>query len=92
MHTRVSVVIAFALALGSTSPVLAQSSGDGGPFDAGDFHGTGFGGDGHRESVFDRDGYHRDNFQGGGFGLGGTFAPSFGRAKALGLYRHYPSY
>jgi hypothetical protein len=40
VHARLSVVIATALALGSTSAVLAESNGDGGAFDAGSFHGV----------------------------------------------------
>ena len=52
MRTKVSVVIAVALTLGSTSAVLAQGNGDGGPFDAGGFHGSGFGGEDHHGADF----------------------------------------
>jgi len=38
------VAIAVALALGSTSTVLARSNADGGAFDSGSFHASGFGG------------------------------------------------
>jgi hypothetical protein len=58
MHVRVSVVIAVALALGSTSAVLAESSGDGGAFDAGGFHAEAFGGGAHHRGGFDAGGYH----------------------------------
>ena len=59
MHTKVSVVIAVALTLGSTSVVLAQGNGDGGPFDAGGFHGSGFGGERRHGADFNRNAYQR---------------------------------
>jgi hypothetical protein len=55
VHTRLSVVIATALALGSTSAVLAESNGDGGAFDAGGFHGSGLGGGGSRARRQERE-------------------------------------
>jgi hypothetical protein len=64
MHTKVSVLIAVALTLGSTSAALAQGNGDGGPFDAGGFHGSGFGGEDHRGADFNRKAYQRGGFQG----------------------------
>jgi hypothetical protein len=63
VHTRLSVVIATALALGSTSAVLAESNGDGGAFDAGGFHGSGLGGGGFRGGGSDGGGVHRNGFQ-----------------------------
>jgi hypothetical protein len=66
VHARLSVVIATALALGSTSAVLAESNGDGGAFDAGSFHGVAWAvevfGDGS-----DGGGFHRNGFQESGF-------------------------
>lgn len=67
MHTRLSVVIATALALGSASAVLAESNGDGGAFDAGGFHGSGLGGGGFRGGGSDGGGFHRSGFQESGF-------------------------
>jgi len=64
MRTKVSVVIAVALTLGSTSAVLAQGNGDGGPFDAGGFHGSGFGGEDHHGADFNRNAYRRGAFPG----------------------------
>jgi hypothetical protein len=64
MRTKVSVAIAVALTLGSTSAVLAQGNGDGGPFDAGGFHESGFGGEDHHGADFNRNAYRRGSFQG----------------------------
>ena len=64
MHTKVSVLIAVALTLGSTSAVLAQGNGDGGPFDAGGFHGSGFGGEDHRGADFNWKAYQSGGLQG----------------------------
>lgn len=58
MRVRVSVAVAVALALGSTSAVFAENNGDGGPFDAGGFHGWDFGGGGYHREGFDARGYH----------------------------------
>jgi len=82
MRSKVTVVIAVVMALGSTSAVLAQGNGDGGPFDAGDFHGAGFAGGGR---DFDRAGYQGGGFQGDGFGFRGSFTRERGYARGNGF-------
>ena len=64
MRTKLSVVIAVAVTLGSTSAVLAQGNGDGGPFDAEGFHGSGFGGEDHHGVDFNQNASRRGGFQG----------------------------
>jgi len=79
MHTK--AVIAVALALALTSPAFAaENNGDGGPFDAGDFHGSSFGDGDHQGGGFRRDGYEE-----GGFGFRNS-----GRNTGLGSYGRYP--
>jgi hypothetical protein len=88
VHTRLSVVIATALALGSTSAVLAESHGDGGAFDAGGFHGSGLGGGGFRGGGSDGGGFHRSGFQESGFsGFAGPRGTGFDR-----LAHHHDGY
>jgi uncharacterized membrane protein len=92
MRTKVCVVIAIVLALGSTSAVLAQGNGDGGPFDAGDFRGSGFGGGGRQGGDFNRGGYQGGGFQGDGFGFRGNITRDrgYGRGNGFGFYdRHH---
>jgi hypothetical protein len=55
MPVRVSVAVA--VALGSTSAVLADSNGDGGACDAGGFHGSQFCGGGYHRGDLDAGGY-----------------------------------
>jgi hypothetical protein len=82
MCTKVSVVVAVVLALGSTSAVLAQGNGDGGPFDAGDFHASGFNGGGRQGGGFQSDGF--------GFRDSITRERGYGRGNGFGSYgRHH---
>ena len=64
MRTKLSGAIAVALTLGSTSAALAQGNGDGGPFDAGGFQGSGFGDEDHHGAVSNQNAYRRGGSQG----------------------------
>jgi uncharacterized membrane protein len=92
MRSRVSVVIAVALALSSTSVALAESTGDGGPFDSGDFRGSGSSAGGYHRGGFDAGRYYGSGLEGGGFAFGRSWQGERGlsRRNGVGFYARYP--
>ena len=91
MYSRVSVAIVVALILSSTSAALAESTGDGGPFDSGDFRGSGSGAGGYHGGGFDAGRYYRSGLAGGGFAFGRSHEGERGLSRRNGFgYARYP--